>query len=504
MADMGKSSPLDRQKRIVEILTLLHEGGSFEEAKRIFNEEFDGVDVSEITGAEKALIQGGLNPSEIQKLCNIHAAVFKGNIKDIHKSVLEENTPGHPVHTLKLENQVIGSLLNDEIRWVFNKMEKNNDWSVRERLLSALTDLYNIDKHYLRKENLIFSYMEKYGITAPPKVMWGVDDAVREMIKELIAYLNTDKAALNPLREMLDDVISEIEEMIFKEEAIMIPMCLDVFSLDDWEQIESDSAEIGYCFIAEPLKWRASSASREIEKAREPERLAAIEDARKMTDGIAADGAEAVVPKRAKKRYDWEKEVGEGVVVLPTGIMHLNELTALFDVLPFDLSFVDKDDIVRFYSGGERIFPRSKSVIGRRVIDCHPPKSYDAVDKILKDFKSGSRNHADFWIDLHRFNKRVYIRYFAMRDAQTQEYLGCLEVSQEITEIQKLEGEKRLDGHAEQHSSYEDAVADKEKSVRPVKMDSVQSAEMPDFAKKMLAEGAEMPDFVKKMLDKGL
>ena len=465
MTDMKKSTTTERQKRIVEILRLLHEGGSFEEAKQIFNEEFDGVDVSEITGAEKALIQGGLNPSEIQKLCNIHAAVFKGSIKDIHQSSLEENIPGHPVHTMKLENHVIASLLNDEIRWVFSKIEKG-DWTLKGRLLAAVEDLYNIDKHYARKETLIFSFMEKYGITAPPKVMWGVDDAVREMNKEVIAYLKTDKTALNPLREMLENLLTEIEEMIFKEEAIMIPMCLDVFSLKDWEQIEEDSNEIGYSFIAEPLKWQASKESIANEKEREPQRLVAIESAKAMTADIAKEEATKVVKaKDIKRQYDWEKVESEGVVVLPTGMMHLNELTALFNVLPVDLSFVDKEDIVRFFSGGERIFPRAKSVIGRRVIDCHPPKSMAVVEKILEDFKSGARDQADFWIDLHRFNKKVYIRYFAMRDEETGEYLGCLEVSQDITAIQNLVGEKRLDGHEKTTSEYENQVAKSMKKI---------------------------------------
>ncbi|MQB58252.1 PAS domain-containing protein, partial [Limosilactobacillus reuteri] len=159
-------------------------------------------------------------------------------------------------------------------------------------------------------------------------------------------------------------------------------------------------------------------------------------------------------------------------------------LTALFNVLPVDLSFVDKEDIVRFFSGGERIFPRAKSVIGRRVIDCHPPKSMAVVEKILEDFKSGARDQADFWIDLHRFNKKVYIRYFAMRDEETGEYLGCLEVSQDITAIQNLVGEKRLDGHEKTTSEYENQVA---KSMKK-NTDKVASGEMPDFVKKMLAD----------------
>ena len=113
-----------RQKKIVEILTLLHEGGEFEEAKRLFDESFDGVDVSEITSAERELIASGLDPSEIQHLCNVHAAVFKGAIRDIHQSNYEHEQPGHPVHTLKLENKVIQSLLEDEIRWTFEQLLK--------------------------------------------------------------------------------------------------------------------------------------------------------------------------------------------------------------------------------------------------------------------------------------------------------------------------------------------------------------------------------------------
>ena len=254
-----------RQERIVEILSLLHAGGSFEEAKALFNEEFDGVDVTEITAAEKALIQGGLDPTEIQRLCNIHAAVFKGSINEIHRSNYDHEQPGHPVHTLKLENQVLQSLVTDEIDDLLKKLEKG-EWRQRERLLAALTDLGQLDRHYARKETLIFSYMEKYGITAPPKVMWGVDDDVRDMIKDLRAYVANPKAAFNPLAEKWAALKQEIEEMIFKEEEIMVPMTLDVFSLADWAQIAADSFDIGFAYIPEPLPWQPSGQ----EQSREP------------------------------------------------------------------------------------------------------------------------------------------------------------------------------------------------------------------------------------------
>lgn len=429
-----------RQERIVEILTLLHQGGSFEEAKNLFNQEFEGVDVTEITAAEKALIQGGLNPQEIQKLCNIHAAVFKGSINDIHHSNLEHEQPGHPIHTLKLENQVLQSLITDEIDGLLSKM-KAGDWSHKERLLHALTDLQQIDKHYVRKETLIFSYMEKYGISAPPKVMWGVDDDIREQIKVLIQLVNSPKVAYNPIEEKWTVAKTEIEEMIFKEEEIMTPMILDVFSLRDWEKIAGDSFDIGFAFIPDPLPWKASKEAFEKEKEREPARQLAIKQAKETTDGIAAGLAAGTVPP-VEEHFEWEEQSSNEMIVLPTGTMKMEEIIALFQVLPVDLTFVDKDDRVRFFSEGkERVFPRTKSVIGREVVNCHPPKSMHMVQQILDDFRSGARSEADFWIDLR--GKKVYIRYFALKN-EVGEYLGCLEVTQDITAIQAIKGQNRL------------------------------------------------------------
>lgn len=428
-----------RQERIVEILSLLHKGGSFEEAKELFNQEFDGVDVTEITAAEKALIQGGLNPQEIQKLCNIHAAVFKGAINEIHRSNLEHEQPGHPIHTLKLENQVLQSLLTDEIDGLLTKI-KLGDWSKKERLLHALTDLLQIDKHYARKETLIFAYMEKYGITAPPKVMWGVDDDIREQVKELISFVQSDKAAYNPLAEKWETAKNEIEEMIFKEEEIMAPMTLDVFSLKDWEKIAADSLDIGFAFIPEPLPWKASQAALEKEVEREPARQLAIQQAKETTEGIAAGLAgETITTEEAD---EWETKISAETIVLPTGTLKMEEMIALFQVLPVDLTFVDQEDRVRFFSEGKsRVFPRTKSVIGREVVNCHPPKSMHMVQQILDDFRSGARSEADFWIDLR--GRKIYIRYFALTN-EAGTYLGCLEVTQDITEIQAIEGQNRL------------------------------------------------------------
>lgn len=426
---MTKVRAVERQKRLIEILGLLHEGGHFEEAKEMFDESFSDVDVSEITSAERELIAGGLDPAEIQKLCTVHASVFKGAIKDIHHSNYEHETPGHPVHTLKLENIVIKSLLHDELLPLFEKIVKG-DLSLQSKFVSVLEDLYQIDTHYKRKEMLIFSYMEKYGITAPPQVMWGVDDDIRNKIKQLITDFSDPKFIINQLRTPLFEMVENVDEMIFKEEEIMIPMVLEVFSLEDWEEISENNFDIGFAFIPKPMNYKASDAAKEVSLEHEPRRLAAIQESIQFSQS------------QQKSLEPEDSKVETVFVNLPTGKLNIEEMKAMFSVLPVDLTIVDAEDKVRFYSEGpDRVFPRTTSVLGREVVNCHPPKSMHMVEKILVEFKAGTKDDADFWIDLGP--RKVYIRYFALRD-ENKTYLGCLEVTQDVTKIQALEGQKRL------------------------------------------------------------
>lgn len=528
-----------RQKKIVEILKMLHEGGSFDEAKRIFDSTFSSVDVSEITSAERELIGSGLNPMEIQRLCNVHAAVFKGAINPGSGDSVEE-VPGHPVAVIKLENTVITSLLDDELLPVLKKWQQSSndatpsaqDQSYLQRMKTALSDLLTIDKHYQRKENLIFPIMDRYGITAPPKVMWGVDDDIRGWIKDALRLVNTEPTPPKyDIEAAIEKARKDIEEMIFKEEQILLPMVSEVFTPDDWALIQSESADIGYTLIPEPLPWQPSERDYAEAAKRKPSKMAqelnamaqsmadeqdlankqhiaepesdaapvipddlkakkddpaainalplhlraemgqvqaeqpAKEDARaqinvniskqpaakekempEFVKQMLADEAAKPASKRRPRITESHLEIGadnHATIVMPTGDLDLNQLTGLFSVLPVDVTFVDANDIVRWFSdNGERIFTRTRAVIGRAVVNCHPPKSMDKVQKILDDFRSGAQDHADFWIDLHG-TKKVYIRYFAVHDTKGT-YLGCLEVSQDITEIQKLDGEKRL------------------------------------------------------------
>ncbi|MCL2835065.1 MAG: DUF438 domain-containing protein, partial [Treponema sp.] len=367
---------------------------------------FSGVASSEISAAEQALLAEGVPVESVQKLCDVHAALFKDSLQEEDGVLLAAdsvNHPGHPVHTLKLENRAIEKLLETELKPPLESFVKNGGNKALAALKDVLVKLSDIKKHYKRKENLIFPYMEQHDITAPPKVMWGVDDEIRGAISAAIDLASAENAEPQKVADAVKAATSKINEMIFKEENIMTPMILEIFTQDEWKHIADESGEIGYCFIPAPPAFVRSSAP----------------------FGGAAAG-----------------EIAAGSIVLPTGALQISELAAMLNALPLDISFVDKNDTVKYFSQGEeRIFPRTKAVIGRQVVNCHPPASAHIVEGIIADFKSGKKTHEDFWIKMGE--KYVYIRYFAVRGGKG-EYLGTLEVTQNIAPIQALTGEKRL------------------------------------------------------------
>lgn len=172
-----------RQKVLKELIMELHDGKPFDEVKSKFERIFSGVSAKEISELEQALIMEGMPVTEVQRLCDVHAAMFKGSIEEIHRPTDPKDIPGHPVNTFFNENRAIEKLL-DKIRKEMEDFKHNDSKENALKLVTLFNELWDIDKHYSRKENLIFPYLEKYGITAPPKVMWGVDDEIRDLIKE--------------------------------------------------------------------------------------------------------------------------------------------------------------------------------------------------------------------------------------------------------------------------------------------------------------------------------
>ncbi|MDH6429597.1 DUF438 domain-containing protein [Paenibacillus sp. FSL R7-0048] len=399
-----------RQAMLKEIIKELHAGKSVEEVKARFAEAVGDVTVAEISAMEHSLMtEEGIPVSEVQRLCSVHTAIFKGSIEQIHRSSQPEEQPGHPVHTFKLENREIEKLVNFRMDLHATKFQKNDSEELIFKLLEDLSLLLDLDKHYSRKENLLFPYLEKYGIYGPTKVMWGVDDNIRRMIKEAKAALSTYSGNAAEIGIQLEEIIKEVNEMIFKEENILLPMALDKLTEDEWVKIARESDEIGFCLTAPEQEWIP-------ERAAEP-------------DGAVLEETEGATPQGGFIRFE-------------TGLLSLHQLETVLNHLPVDLTFIDENDVVRYFSHGkERIFARTKAVIGRTVQNCHPPQSVHVVEKLLEDFKAGRKDAEDFWINIK--DKFIYIRYFAVRDESGQ-YMGTLEFTQNIAPIRALEGQKRI------------------------------------------------------------
>ncbi|WP_434510516.1 DUF438 domain-containing protein [Desulfitobacterium sp. AusDCA] len=398
-----------RQKVLKELIMELHHGKSVEEVKSRFEKLIEGISASEISEMEQALIREGMPVEEIQNLCDVHAAVFKGSIEEIHSPQKVENIPGHPLHTLKLENRELEKLIRDTILPGLEKLKGDASTKNVQSLKKGFETLWEIDKHYSRKENLIFPLMEKHGITAPPKVMWGVDDEIREALKETRKALASDPVNLELVLKKGEEAANRVPEMIFKEENILFPMILESFTEEEWVQIAEASDEIGYCLIT-PERWKPVQ--------------------------------EKIDKERSKEKLKGESALQNGAIQFDAGQLLPEEINAIFNTLPLDITFVNKERAVKYFTQGkERIFARAKTVLGRKVENCHPPASVHVVEKIVEELQSGKKDHEDFWIKLG--DQFVLIRYFAVRNA-AGEYLGIMEVTQNIKPIQAISGEKRL------------------------------------------------------------
>jgi DUF438 domain-containing protein len=404
MSTRSAGNEEDRSKRkeiVKDIILKLHQGLSVEQAKDRFLREVGNISSAEIAEIEQSLISEGLSPEEIRKFCNVHALLFESALK---KAATKEESVAHPVYLFKQENRGIEKLTRS-IKELAGSRSKYDDSQLRDKVKALLSQLKGLEVHYTRKEQLLFPYLERYGFMGPSKVMWGKDDEIRSMLKDSTGKVDATEVD-KYIKTFLSPLIEEVEGMIFKEESILFPTALEKLSVDDWVGILKDSEEVGYAFIEKP----------------------------KDTSALISELKGAVVQEPKVK--------GKNAISLPTGELRLDEVMNMLNTLPVDITFIDKDDKVEYFSGGkERVFVRTRSVIGRKVQNCHPPKSLEIVEKILSSFKTGKKDSVDFWINLG--GKLVYIRYFAVRDEKRQ-YLGTLEVTQDITGIRKLEGEKRL------------------------------------------------------------
>jgi DUF438 domain-containing protein len=395
-----------RQRFLKELITDIHQGKDPDEVKKRFQTFIKSVGPTELSQIEQSLIEEGLPVEEVQRLCDVHVSVFRESLEEQVKEQID--SPAHPVNIFRAENEAIESLVDDITRLLDSFVQQGTDKALPDTYIKSWNELHlkllEIENHYSRKENLLFPFLEKNGITGPPSVMWSIHDEIRAGLKNISRFLE------NPQRNniQIDAILNEakatlqaIKEMVFKENQILLPMCQETLTEDEWGKIAKESPSIGFALI-------------------NPKDLTMPQD----------------------RQYVPLGEENTGYLKLDTGVMSLEEINAMLKSLPIDITFVDRNDTVKYFSESkDRIFQRTKAIIGRKVQHCHPPASVHVVNKIVEDFKSGKRDVAEFWIQMKE--KFVYIRYFAVRDDKGN-YLGTAEVTQDIRQIRSLQGEKRI------------------------------------------------------------
>jgi DUF438 domain-containing protein len=386
-----------RKETLKGLIRDLHAGGNPEELKARFRDLVGQVSAVEIAQMEQELIDEGLPAQEVKRLCDVHVAVFQEGLQG---ETAPEMTPGHPVHTFKYENFAAGEvlmLLEEAVGELPNP-------EALERARAYAEQLAQIDKIYLRKENLLFPFLEKHGVSGPSSVMWSTHDDIRDQLKALRRALQDGD--IQRIQETFAPLATAIRQMFYKEENILYPTSLKVLSDAEWLAIKNQSDDIGYCLIRPGDEWHPDIPESEMPQPKQ------------------------YVPPAG------------GQIELDTGVLTPEQINLLLTHLPVDVTFVDENNTVRYFTQTkDRVFVRTPAIIGRNVEDCHPPHSVHIVTRLVEELRSGKRDSAEFWIEMG--GKFVHIAYYALRDAAGV-YKGVIEVTQDATHIRGLQGERRL------------------------------------------------------------
>ncbi|WP_304241205.1 DUF438 domain-containing protein [Gracilinema caldarium] len=452
-----------KREELKKIIQRLHDGESVSRVKKDFDTLIKNVSAEEIAAMEQALMQAGMPAEEIQRLCEVHVTVFENSLESQGRP---EKLSGHPIHTYMAENNAARNSLRSLTRayrrllFPWGRSQKGID-----AFTKAIEDFRKILIHYTRKENQLFPYLEAAGFDAPSKVMWGKHDEIRALFREIDENLkNQDFGGAAWKARVLS---GKAQKMFFMEEHILFPTALRKLDEKTWVTIRRGEDAIGYAWIKPGSLWdpdvvEARLMSQKLEAAGTtatggaPSQEAAAGGTTAQgtaTEGAAAGGAPSqdgspmaapAAPKQAASTtaVPVPPDQVPGAVKLGEGWMTTEQIDLMLKNLPIDVSFVDEYDRVLYYSDNpERIFPRSPGVIGRNVANCHPPKSVHIVQRIVQAFRNKEKKVAEFWLELG--GTFVHIRYFPVYDAQGK-YRGTLEVSQDVTGIRALQGQRRL------------------------------------------------------------
>ena len=392
----------ERAARLKSIIDRLAEGAKPSDVKKEFHDLIKGADALEVAALEQSLIEGGMPVQEVQRLCEVHADVFKDGLERGEKS---HSLPGHPIYSYLAENAEARKLL-----WPLRMAGFFGDAAAVGKAVAALRPII---VHYERKENQLFPFLEQVGFTGPSKVMWGKHDEIRDRFRnlEVAAATGDSKTSRSNARAL----VRQLTSMMFMEEKILFPNAIKRLGERDWVKIRQGEQAIGYAWIKPGAVWDASLA------------------------WAQAKDSVKVIPTTSQEKTT---APAESVVHLNEGALPNKVLDLMLRKLPLDISFVDANDRVLYYSDSpHRVFPRSPAIIGREVKNCHPPKSVAVVERILEAFKRKEKDSAEFWINMG--GRFILISYKAIYDDDGS-YLGTMESSWDATDIRALQGERRL------------------------------------------------------------
>lgn len=396
----SESSTDERAELLKTYLRRLGAGEDLESVRADFVKNFEEVNAAEIMRAEQEILKEGTPLEEVQKLCDLHSALFHGatreeKIANAEKAVIQSlsaqgaadhekkglaakelsERPGHPLHTFTRENVALERAL-EQARTALKE---------RKNLSEALKTVKEISIHYAKKGDLLYPHLKvKYDISGPSNVMWTVDDEIRDELSELVKLTEFDDFAI----ARIEAVLTRAEEMIYKESNILFPICAMNFTEDEWKKIYRDAKDYDICLGVRSKVWEA-----------------------------------------AEESVDAVSEQNDGEIVLPGGHMNLEQLTALLNTIPMEITFVDANDINRFFNEGPKAFKRPGMAIDREVFSCHPPKVEPMVRAIIDDFRNNRRDIVPVWME--KGGKTMRVTYMAVR-SKNGEYLGTAEFVQEM------------------------------------------------------------------------
>ena len=419
---MSTLNLIEKKEVIKKILRELHSGVSLEVLKERFQEVLKGISPMEIPLIEQELVREGVPIQEIIKLCDLHVALFRDFLVSRE---LEDVPRGHPLNLLLMENEYL--LKKAEALNIYAlSLSRATDEDEKKNLINHIRDLINdlrrIRAHYRKIQMLIFPYMEKRGISAVPRVLWAREDEIIVKLRGIVKLLESNDYI--EISKKASEIANGISEIIFRENKILFPALWVLLSEGEWAAINDEANKIGW-LVNMDVKWTPMEKPimpYEVKGVISEEMLEKLPQEMKimaLTGGVKPDEYELIRP---------------GDLNLKTGFINLDELKSLFQSLPLEVTFADANDRVRFFSEGKfhKGFVRSKTILGRRIEYCHPPRLEAFIKKVLNELKSGTKDYEVFWTKMG--DRIIRVMVVALRNDEGK-YLGALEIVEDLTEV---------------------------------------------------------------------